>query len=261
METILDKIVARKKEEVVLAKKNTPESQLLDLIRVMPPRASFYEALVRAQGIGVIAEIKKASPSAGIMRESFCPVSIATEYQQSGVDCISVLTDEHYFHGSLQDLSLVSQAVQTPLLRKEFVVDYRQLLEAKAFGASAILFIAEVLLGDDLKYLVGEAKSLGLEPLVELYDRVNLPRVLDSGTRIVGINNRDLRTFVTNLDHTLNLMNDIPKDFLVVSESGICNRADVERLKNAGARAILVGEAFMRSGDITSTLKTLKGVE
>ncbi len=259
MDTILDKIVSRKKEEVFLGRKNIPEKELYSLIESVPVRASFYDALASARNIGVIAEIKKASPSAGVMRESFCPETIAREYESGGVDCISVLTDEHFFKGSLNDLDMVSKAVKTPLLRKEFVIDYYQLLEARVHGASAILFIAEVLLGDDLKYLVGEAIKLGLEPLVELYDPCHLDRVLASGTRLVGINNRDLRTFVTNLDHTLDLLPKIPPSFLVVSESGIRTNQDVERLKNAGARAILVGETFMRSGDITSTLKKLRG--
>jgi indole-3-glycerol phosphate synthase len=261
METILDKIVARKKEEVFLGRKNIPEADLLKRLANVPQPCSFYDALANAKGIGVIAEIKKASPSAGVLRESFCPATIAKEYESSGVDCISVLTDEHFFQGSLNDLQIVSETVKTPLLRKEFVIDYYQLLEAKIHGASAILFIAEVLLGDDLKHLVGEAIKLGLEPLVELYDACHLTRVLDSGTRLVGINNRDLRTFVTSLDHTLDLLPKIPKSFLVVSESGIQTNKDVEKLKSAGAKAILVGETFMRSGNITTTLKTLKGLD
>lgn len=257
-ETILDKIVAKKREEIAAAKSQVTLLELHRQASGIPVRADFYQALANARGIGIIAEIKKASPSAGVMREDFDPVAIAKTYSASGVDCISVLTDEPFFQGHLLHLKAASQAVQTPLLRKDFILDEYQLLEAKINGASAALFIAEVLEGDQLAQLVECARKLGLEPLVELYDPEHLKRVLDCGTRLVGINNRDLRTFVTRLEQTLDLLVHINSNYLVVSESGIRTPEDVRILRKAGARAILVGETFMRSADIQATLELLR---
>lgn len=257
-ETILDKIVARKYEEVASAKKQKSLLELQRAAETVPPRISFLDALANARGIGIIAEIKKASPSAGVMRADFDPANIAKDYHAGEVDCISVLTDRDFFQGSLEHLESVAKEVETPLLRKDFVVDEYQLVEAKIHGASAALFIAEVLLGDDLAMLVKKAIALGLEPLVELYEPQHLARVLACGTRLVGINNRDLRTFETRLEHTLDLLPHIGREYLVVSESGIKTPADVRSLRNAGARAILVGETFMRSPDIRATLEELR---
>jgi indole-3-glycerol phosphate synthase len=177
-------------------------------------------------------------------------VASARIYARHGAAAISVLTDEPFFQGHLDYLSAIRAAVSLPLLRKDFILDRYQLLEARAAGADAVLLIAEILDADELPRLLGEASDLGLQALVELYERDNLPRVLDSGATIIGINNRNLRTFVTRLEHTLELAPLVPSDRCLVSESGIRNRADVLRVQDAGVKAVLVGETFMRADDI-----------
>src|SRR5207253_3109395 len=176
------------------------------------------------------AEVKKASPSAGLLRADFDPVQIARIYEQHGAACLSVLTDAPFFQGELAHLNAIRAAVACPLLRKDFVLDRYQLLEARLAGADAALLIAEILPGDRLAELQREATALGLHTLVELHDADQLPRVLDSGARVIGINNRDLRTFTTRLEHTLELLPRIPADRIVVSESGIRTPADLRRL-------------------------------
>src|SRR6202030_2772222 len=214
-----------------------------------PPR-DFRAALERGPAIQVIAEVKKASPSAGVLRADFDPVAIAQVYERHGAACISVLTDEPFFQGHLRYLEAIRAAVDRPLLRKDFLLDRYQLLEARAAGADAVLLIAEILGDDELPFLLKQAKELGLQALVELYERANLPRVLDAGARLIGVNNRDLRTFVVRLEHTLELAALMPRDVCLVSESGLRTRADLERLGAAGVRAVLIGETFMRAPDI-----------
>jgi indole-3-glycerol phosphate synthase len=210
--------------------------------------------------VRIIAEVKKASPSAGVIRPDFDPVGIAEAYERHGASCISVLTDGPYFQGSLSHLSAVRRAVSRPLLRKDFVLDRYQLLEARLAGADAALLIAEILPGDRLDRLHSDAQELGLDVLIELHDAEQLPRVLDAGATLVGINNRDLRTFRTRLEHTLDLMPRIPDGVTVVSESGIRTSDDLARLGAAGVRAVLVGESLMRSADIGAALDALRGV-
>jgi indole-3-glycerol phosphate synthase len=219
----------------------------------------FRAALERSGDIQVIAEVKKASPSAGILRADFDPITIARIYEKHGAACISILTDAPYFQGSLENLSAIRAAVQTPLLRKDFILDRYQLLEARLAGADAVLLIAEILDDQKLKELLKESGNLGLQALVELYDAENLARVLDSGARLIGINNRDLRTFATRLEHTLELASRVPSDRCLVSESGIRNRQDILRLAHAGVRAVLIGETFMRAPDIGKKLDELIG--
>jgi indole-3-glycerol phosphate synthase len=209
----------------------------------------------------VIAEVKKASPSAGVIRAEFDPVAIARTYEEHEAAAISVLTDAEFFQGSLEYLTAVKQAVLCPVLRKDFILDRYQLLEARAAGADAALLIAECLPGDSLAALQRDAAALGLHTLVELHDADQLPRVLDCGAKVIGINNRDLRTFTTRLEHTLELAARIPKDRVVVSESGIRTNADLDRLYAAGVRAVLVGESLMRAPDIGAALDTLRGVK
>jgi indole-3-glycerol phosphate synthase len=261
MSSILDRIVAYKRQEIAAARQRVPEAQLEERIRRMSPPRDFRAALERARGVAIIAEVKKASPSAGLLRADFDPVAIARVYEHNGTACISVLTDEPSFQGHLDYLTAVRAAVSPPLLRKDFILDRYQLLEARAAGADAVLLIAEILDAATLPRLLREAAELGLQSLVELYDRDNLARVLDSGARLVGINNRDLRTFQTRLEHTLDLIASLPPDVCLVSESGIRTRADVERLQAAGVRAVLIGETFMRATDIGAKLRELHGVE
>ena len=261
MSNILDRIVAYKRQEVAAARERVPEVELEPCALRAPPARDFRAALERGPGVQVIAEVKKASPSAGLIRPDFDPVAIARTYAENGAACISVLTDEPSFQGRLCYLEAIRAAVDRPLLRKDFILDRYQLLEARAAGADAVLLIAEVLDDEALPRLLRQAQELGLQALVELYDRANLRRVLDSGARLVGINNRDLRTFTTRLEHTLELAGELPADACLVSESGIRTRADVERLRLAGVRAVLVGETLMRAPDIGGKLRELLGRE
>jgi indole-3-glycerol phosphate synthase len=259
MSTVLDRIVASKRRELGEARARLPERELeRRLAQASPPR-DFRAALTGPGGVRVIAEVKKASPSAGVLRADFDPVAIARIYERHGAAALSVLTDAPFFQGHLAHLSAIRAAVAPPVLRKDFLLDRYQLLEARAAGADAVLLIAEVLTGEDLPRLLRAADALGLQALVELYDADNLPRVLDSGARLIGINNRDLRTFVTRLEHTLDLAARVPVDCCLVSESGIRTRQDVLRLEAAGVRAVLVGETLMRAPDIGAKLDELSG--
>ena len=258
MADILARIVETKWGEIAAAKARVPEAELRQRIYDLPPRG--FAAALRVPGeVRVIAEVKKASPSAGVLRADFDPVAIGRTYEAHGAAALSVLTDESYFQGKLEYLSAVRAAVAVPCLRKEFILDRYQLLEAAAAGADAVLLIAEILPGERLKELHQEALALDLDVLVELHDADQLPRVLDCGATIVGINNRDLRSFVTRLEHTLELLPRIPAGITVVSESGIKTRADMAKLKAAGVHAVLVGESLMRSPDIGAALDDLRG--
>jgi indole-3-glycerol phosphate synthase len=259
MASVLDRIVAYKWQEVAEARRRLPEAELERRAAAAPPPRDFRAALERGPGARVIAEVKKASPSAGVLRADFDPVAIARAYERHGAACVSVLTDGPSFQGHLSHLEAIRAAVDLPLLRKDFLVDRYQLLEARAAGADAVLLIAEVLEGEALPRLLQQAGELRLQALVELYDRANLPRVLRAGARLVGVNNRDLRTFEVRLEHTLEVARGLPADVCLVSESGIRGRADVEQLWAAGARAVLVGEALMRAPDVGAALAALLG--
>jgi indole-3-glycerol phosphate synthase len=259
MPTILDEIVETKWREIAAARAAVPEAELERRGADLPPVRDFRSAIRQFNQITLIAEVKKASPSAGVIRADFDPVAIAKTYEAHGASAISVLTDVKYFQGSLEYLTAVKRAVGVPVLRKDFVVDRYQLLEARAAGADAVLLIAECLPGDRLRTLQREATALGLHTLVELHDAEELPRVLDSGAPVIGINNRALRTFTTRLEHTFELLPKIPADRTVVSESGIRTHADLVRLGAAGVRAVLVGESLMRAADIGAAVDALRG--
>src|SRR5262249_31547059 len=247
--TILDTIVASKRREIATAKDRISEADLeRQLSGLEPPRD--FEAALRRPGMQVIAEVKKASPSAGVIRSDFDPQKTALTYQRHGAACISVLTDEPFFQGSLRHLMLVRQVVSIPILRKDFILDRYQLREARTAGADAVLLIAEILPGATLPDLHREARQLGLHVLVELHDADQLPRVIDCGATIIGVNNRNLRTFETRLEHTLDLAARVPRDRCLVSESGIRTHDDLARLEAAGVKAVLVGESLMRAPDI-----------
>ena len=260
MSTILERIVGYKRREIDAARLRMPDEQVERRIEASPPTRDFRAALERAPEAAIIAEVKKASPSAGLLRADFDPVAIARMYEANGAACISVLTDEPSFQGHLDYLSAIRSAVSLPLLRKDFILDRYQLLEARWAGADAVLLIAEILDEQALPRLLREASELGLQALVELYERDNLPRVLDSGARLIGVNNRDLRSFQTRLEHTLDLIEAMPPDVCLVSESGIRTRADIERLSKAGVRAMLIGETFARAPDIGAKLRELRGL-
>jgi indole-3-glycerol phosphate synthase len=258
--TILDEIVFSKRDELRAASKRQSIEQLEAQAAAARPPHDFRAALAGPGPIQLIAEIKKASPSAGVIRADFDPVALGLIYQTHGAACLSVLTDAPYFQGRLADLSQVRAAVSIPLLRKDFLIDDYQVFEARAAGADAILLIAEILSDEMLSRLLECARGLGMAALVEFHDAANLPRVLASGANLVGINNRDLRHFTTDLEHTLRLRDQIPSDVTVVSESGIRTRRDVLRLKAAGISAILVGESLMRADDIGLAVERLLGL-
>jgi indole-3-glycerol phosphate synthase len=260
MHHILDTIVASKRREIAAARESLPETELERRLDSVPPAFDFRAALERGPGVGVIAEVKKASPSAGILRADFDPAAIARSYAANGAASVSILTDEPFFQGHLSHLRDIRAAVSLPLLRKDFIFERYQLLEARLAGADAVLLIAEILDDEALPRLIREADELGLQALAELHERRNLRRVLDAGARLIGVNNRDLRTFVTRLDHTLEIAAEVPAGVCLVSESGIRTRADVERLRAGGVRAILVGEPLMRADDIGMKLRELVGV-
>ena len=259
MPTILDEIVAAKRRQIARAKAQTPEETLRERLTEAPPVRDFFAPLVRSRSISLIAEVKKASPSKGVIRADFHPVRIARTYQEHGASCISVLTDREYFQGSLEYLRRIRRDIDLPVLRKDFIVDRYQVLEARAAGADAVLLIAECLDDDSLQLLHGAVVELGMTPLVELYEPENLPRVLDVGARLIGVNNRDLRTFKVDLDHTLRLRQRIPDDRAVVGESGIRTRQDVLRLESAGVDAMLVGESLMARQDVGAAVDELLG--
>ncbi len=257
--TILDKILVQTRQTIERDRAAIGDADLEASLRGLPACRDFHAALAAGPSVQLIAEVKRASPSAGLIREDFDPVTIARCYQEGGAACLSVLTDEPFFQGSLQYLRDVRQSVDLPLLRKDFIVDRYQLLQARAAGADCVLLIAECLSAAELRRLTEEAMELGLQTLIELYEPENLDAVLATGTRLVGINNRNLHTFETSLDHTLKLRPQIPQDRLVVGESGIRNHDDLVRLGNGGVKAVLVGESLMRQHDIVAATKNLLG--
>ncbi|MBV8558797.1 MAG: indole-3-glycerol phosphate synthase TrpC [Planctomycetaceae bacterium] len=260
MSTILDEIVATKRREVTAARLRMPLGEMEVQAASAPPVRDFRAALAGPGPIQMIAEVKKASPSAGVLRADFDPIAIARTYQAHGAACISVLTDVPYFQGHLSFLARIRASVAIPLLRKDFLIDEYQVVEARLAGADAILLIAEILDDATLARLLARARDLGMAALLEFHDEANLPRVLAAGADLVGINNRDLHRFVTDLDRTLRLRDRIPPEVLLVSESGIRTRRDVERLEAAGVSAILVGETLMRSDDIGRAVEQLLGL-
>lgn len=259
MTKILDEMVATKRQEIAAARAARPESDLLAALADAPPVRDFLAALPVEGGIRLIAEVKKASPSKGVLRDDFQPVEIARIYERHGAAAISVLTDQPYFQGCLQHLADIRAAVGVPLLRKDFILDVYQLLEARLAGADAVLLIAECLDDESLHRLHDEVLGLGMTPLVELYDPRNLPRVLAADTRLIGVNNRDLQTFEVDLQHTIRLRDQIPRDRRLVGESGIHTYADVRMLEAAGVNAMLVGEALVASPDIGAAVDRLLG--
>ncbi len=257
---ILQRIVAVKQQELLQRQRSRPLAELRAAVSDCPPPRAFAAALEQRLCSGepaVIAEIKKASPSKGVLRHHFEPVAIAASYQRAGATCISVLTDEQFFHGSDACLQAVRAHCQLPVLRKDFTIDAYQVYEARFLGADCILLIAAILTDAQLTELSALARDIGLDALVEVHDEHELERVLPRGPALIGINNRDLRTFNTDLNVTLRLRPRIPEATLVVTESGILSTADVALMRNNGVHAFLVGEAFMREPDPGSALRTL----
>jgi indole-3-glycerol phosphate synthase len=257
--SILDRIVAAKRREIAQRRSDRPEQQLQRALVDAPPVRDFFARLSADGPIKLIAEVKKASPSKGVIRQNFNPVEIAQTYEANGATCISVLTDVPFFQGKLEDLMAIRQNCSLPLLRKDFILDQYQLLEARVAGADAVLLIAECLDDCHLRSLHNQAVELGLTPLVEFYEPENLPRVLEAGATLIGVNNRDLRSFRTDLQHTIRMRKQIPANVLLVAESGIHGREDVQALESADVDAMLVGEHLMASPDVGAAVRVLLG--
>ncbi|MFT9847573.1 indole-3-glycerol phosphate synthase TrpC [Aneurinibacillus sp. REN35] len=260
---MLRNIVAQKKKEVEQLYTRTSIAELEHCIATLPPCRSLAKRFAeRSRTVGVIAEVKKASPSRGLIREPFDPLSIARDYEAADVEGMSVLTDETFFQGSIEYLRQIRDAMQKPipLLRKDFIIDPRQLYEARAYGADVVLLIAAILDRRQLHALAEEARALGLETLVEVHTAEELTDVLDTITPdLLGVNNRDLKTFQTSLETTFALLDDLPDSFVTISESGIHSSEQVNQLAQAGVDGILVGEHFMRQADIEQAVYDLVG--
>lgn len=259
----LDKIVATKKLEVERLKQTTTFGEMEQHIEALSPCRNFAKALKERsrRPMGLIAEVKKASPSKGLIREDFDPVALAAAYEKAGADCISVLTDKEYFQGANAYLQAVRKAVDTPLLRKDFTIDPMQIFEARCIGADAILLIAAILNDRQLSEFHQLAHQLGMDVLVEVHDQEELERVLNLPLelQLLGINNRNLKTFETDLSTTEGLIKHIPSDVLVVSESGISQPQEIDWLLDVGAKAVLVGEHFMRQPQVGPAIEQLLG--
>lgn len=272
MSTILDKIIQTKKEEIADRRGRHPVAMLRDKIEALGRPRNFFHAVTRkrtdpnAKPLNLIAEVKKASPSAGVIRADFDPVEIAKTYEASGADALSVLTDEQYFQGHLDYIRAVRDAVKLPVLRKDFIIDPYQVFESRAAGADAILLIAECLEMSELIDLQILATEMHMTVLIEVHDMDNLIRVRDrvigfphKSYSLLGINNRDLRTFKTDLGTTLRMAELVEDRSVLVSESGIHTYDDVKKLAAAGVSAVLVGESLMRSDDIGAKVRELFG--
>ena len=262
MDDILKRIVAVKHEEIAAARAKRPLAELRREAEALGGQRDFVGALrqkIAAGQAAVIAEVKKASPSKGVLREHFVPADIATSYERHGAAALSVLTDTSFFQGSMAFLRQARAACSLPVLRKDFMVDEYQVFEARAGGADCILLIAACLDDAEMAALEAQAAALGMAVLVEVHDGAELDRALRLKTPLVGINNRNLRTFEVSLDITLGLLARVPPDRMLVTESGILAAADVKRMRDAGVHAFLVGEAFMRAPDPGAALAALFG--
>lgn len=256
--SILDQIIQHKKKEVAAAKKQTPLSELKKSVLGTPRRTrSLLKALKNKRPLAVIAEIKKKSPSRGILRRDFNALSIARAYEKGGASALSVLTDKNFFGGSAQILKKVRAVTKLPILRKEFIIDEYQIWEARALGADAILLIASILTTAELKRFYELAESLDLDVLFEAHSLPELKKVLPLKPKIVGVNNRDLRTFEVSLQTTVALAPFVRKKAVLVTESGIFSHQHLLKLRKSGVSAALVGEALMREADIPKALKKL----
>lgn len=256
---ILDQILQTKQKEITADKIQSPQASLEKMVANCDQTRGFANQLRQfsAAGTAIIAEVKKGSPSKGIIREDFDPVAIACSYERGGASCLSVLTDEQYFYGSLDYLGQIRTQVALPLLRKDFIIDPYQVFQARVAGADAILLIAAALEDTQLLELAELAAELELDTLLEVHNGAELNRALQLPVDLIGINNRDLHTFVTDLSVTEHLAGKIPRHQIAVAESGIHDRTDIERLQQAGAGAFLIGESLMREDNIEMKLRSL----
>jgi indole-3-glycerol phosphate synthase len=257
---IIQKIVENKREEIARQKNILPLAELRQLLTDRAPTRDFAEA-VRGRDCAVIAEVKRSSPSKGRIREDFDPVAIARTYEENGAAAVSVLTERKFFEGRAAYLPRIAKAVSLPILRKDFIVDPYQIVETRVLGGDALLLIARILEAGRMLDFIGMSSELGLTALVEVHDEEDLGKAVAAGARFVGINNRDLETFRTDLEVSIRLARRVPKGITVVSESGINSRKDIERLMAADIHAFLVGESLMREQDIGKKLRELLGKE
>jgi indole-3-glycerol phosphate synthase len=256
MPGFLQKIVKIKSERLALQIANT-DSEALEAQARLAPQPKAFPDVFRGPGIHIIAEIKRASPSKGLLNADIEPAALARTYAVGGACAISVLTEEDHFRGSLSDLREVRSAVSLPILRKDFIIESFQIFEARLAGADSVLLIAALLEGGALKSLIELSRSLAMEPLVEIHDEYELSIALDAGAGLIGINNRDLRTFRTDLEVTVKLASLIPGDRTIISESGIRTQQDISRLRDSGVHGFLIGESLVKSPDPEATLQEL----
>ena len=263
MTSILDKIITTKKEEIASSKAVKSTSDLENDIKYFKDRRLFISAIedkVISKSIAMIAEIKKASPSKGIIRHDFEPAQIAKSYEAGGATCLSVLTDKVFFQGKPEYINVVKSNCKLPVLRKDFMIDPYQIFESKALGADCILLIVAALEINQMKELESIANELDMDVLVESHDEYELEKALQLNTKLIGINNRNLKTFDVNLETTLMLLKEIPTDRITVTESGIFTSEDISRMMQYGVYSFLVGEVFMRDKDPGHSLKTLLSI-
>jgi indole-3-glycerol phosphate synthase len=260
MSDILNKILQTKLSEIEVSSKNTSEEMLAEKISTAPKCRNFYQALKNKldnNESAIIAEVKKGSPSKGIICEEFNPETTAISYEKAGAACLSVLTDEDYFYGHDDYLKIAKKATSLPILRKDFIISTWQIYDSRNLGADCILLIVAALEDPKLYELTVLAQNLGMEVLMEVHNQDELKRALKTPARIIGINNRNLRTFVTSLENSITLSPQIPKDRIVVSESGIHSAEDIQLLKKNGINTFLIGEAFMKRKDPGGALKRM----
>ncbi len=260
MSDILSRIVAGKRIEVAAAQARRPIDEMERLARVQPPARGFGSALdqaVAARGYGLIAEIKKASPSAGLIRADFDPPALARAYQEGGAACLSVLTDTPHFQGSEADFKSARAAVRLPTIRKDFIVDPWQVAESRAMGADCVLLILAALTDSDAAEFETAAMGYGMDVLVEVHDEAEFDRALRLRSRLIGVNNRNLKTMVTDIGTTERLAARLPKDRVLVAESGLKSPSDLARLARVGARRFLIGESLMRQEDVAAATRGL----
>ena len=257
-ENILSRIVAKRRESVSHRRRAVPEVALKIAVKSQTPALNFAAALSR-EGCNVIAELKKASPSLGLIREDYEPAKLAPSLEAAGAAALSVLTEEDFFLGSLADLKAVKKTVGIPILRKDFIFDPWQIWEARAAGADSFLLIVALLSDELLLELLDLGREVGMEPLVEVHSREELMRAKKAGARIIGVNNRDLRDFTVSLQTSLDLIEEIPEEIVAVSESGLHARGDLDKLRLAGFDAFLIGERFMKLPDPAEALREILG--
>ena len=256
---MLDEIVLKTKERLEEAKKNKSFNELKEEVASLDINLDFpFEKALASEGLSIIAEVKKASPSKGLIAEEFDYLAIAKEYESAGVSAISVLTEPYFFKGSNDYLKEIACEVDVPILRKDFTIDPYMIYEAKIIGASAVLLIVSILSDDELRYYLEIADLLGLSAIVETHDRKEIKRALDAGARIIGVNNRDLKNFTVNINNSIELCRLVPSDVLFISESGIKTKEDTLKLIENDVDAVLIGETLMKSDDKKSLIQEFK---